>query len=29
VLGRDKRETKLLRNIFEHRNKKFSYPKNR
>ena len=29
VLGRDKRETKMLRKIFEERNKTYAYPKQR
>lgn len=29
VLGKDKRETKLLRRLFEERNKTYSYPKER
>ena len=29
VLGRDKRETKILRKIFEEKNNTYPYPKNR
>lgn len=29
VLGRDKRETKILRKTFEDKNKTFPYPKER